>query len=177
MKTLSICLFATALTISTLAQTSTNAPEAAGTKKMASPIATLQVSAATISKPFVVTNDAVSQPEETDMKSAGKAVFNFSVTNAGDYIIRAMVNAPEESANSFYINVDVQPEDPMGIWDMEVTEGFQERTVSWRGSNGSAESDEFNPKVFKLSAGEHKLIILGREPGTLLKSISVRPVQ
>lgn len=173
MKALPIFLLAVALAVSSSAQTSTNSAPDTSTKKVAAPIATLQVSAATVSKPFVVTNDAVSQPDETDMKSAGKAVFSFSVTNAGNYIIRAMVNAPEESANSFYVNVDAQPEDPMGIWDMEVTEGFQERTVSWRGNNGSPESDEFSPKVFKLSAGDHKLIIVGREPGTLLKSVSI----
>ena len=59
------------------------------------------------------------------------------------------------------------------IWDMEVTKGFEERIVSWRG-NGDSSSDEFTPKVFKLTAGEHKLMIVGREP-TFLKSVSIRP--
>jgi hypothetical protein len=54
-----------------------------------------------------------------------------------------------------------------------VTSGFEERTVSWRGK-GTAESDEIVPKRFNLSAGAHKLIIVGREPAQL-KSISIRP--
>src|SRR5512142_1213978 len=101
MKTIPIFLVASALTLSARAQTATNAaPGASSTNKMAAAIATLPVSAATVSKPFVVTNGAVSQLDETEMKAAGKAVFAFSVTNAGNYIVRALVNAPEESANS-----------------------------------------------------------------------------
>ena len=40
--------------------------------------------------------------------------------------------------------------------------------------NGDASSDEFAPKRFKLSAGAHKLILVGREPSEL-KSISIHP--
>ena len=36
------------------------------------------------------------------------------------------------------------------IWDIELTNGFEERVVNWRGT-GEAGSDEFNPKVFKLT--------------------------
>ena len=60
----------------------------------------------------------------------------------------------------------------MMIWDIDPTEGFEERAVSWRG-NGDASSDEFAPKRFHLTAGAHKLIVVGREPA-LLKSISIR---
>jgi hypothetical protein len=70
------------------------------------------------------------------------------------------------------VNVDTQPEDPVMIWDIEPTNGFEERIVSWRG-NGDASSDEFAPKHFNLSAGAHKLFIVGREPAQL-KSISIR---
>jgi hypothetical protein len=59
------------------------------------------------------------------------------------------------------------------IWDIDVTNGFEERIVSWRGK-GDVDNDEFKPMVFKLTAGEHKLIIVGREP-TQLKSVSIRP--
>ena len=42
------------------------------------------------------------------------------------------------------------------------------------GGNGDAGSDEFNPKVFPLKAGAHKLHLVGREPARL-KSVSIRP--
>jgi hypothetical protein len=69
--------------------------------------------------------------------------------------------------------VDAQPTDPDMIWDYEVTNGFEQRAVNWRG-NGDQDSDQFSPKKFHLEAGAHKLIIVGREPGQL-KSISIYP--
>ena len=59
------------------------------------------------------------------------------------------------------------------IWDLEVTKGFVERIVSWRG-NGDSGSDEFRPNRFNLSVCVHQLIIVGREPAQL-KSVSIRP--
>jgi len=125
-----------------------------------------------ITAPFVLPNGILSQPEQTDVAEGGKAIYNFTITNAGNYLILGMVNAEEESMNSFFVNVDTQPDDLM-IWDIDLTKGFEERTVNWRG-NGAADSGEFVPKRFKLSAGAHKLIIVGREPAQL-KSISIRP--
>ncbi|HEU5396555.1 MAG TPA: hypothetical protein VFV81_05255, partial [Verrucomicrobiae bacterium] len=60
---------------------------------------------------------------------------------------------------------------PLMIWDIDVTSGFEERTVAWRG-NGDANNDEISPKKFALAAGPHQLIIIGREP-TELKSVSL----
>ena len=132
-------------------------------------------SAAVLSAPLVLTNDyfylASSQAEVAD---GGKAVFNFSITSAGNYLIETLVNAPDESSNSFYLNIDAPPTDPDMIWDIEVTSGFMKRTVNWRGS-GSDSSDEFAPKRFKLAPGAHTLVIVGREPGVQLKSLTIRP--
>jgi hypothetical protein len=134
----------------------------------------ISVSAAKVTGPFVMTNGTISQMLQRDINESGKAVFSFSVTNAGDYLVKAQVKAPEEDANSFFLNIDAQPEDPTMIWDVEVTTGWETRTVNWRG-NGAAESDEFIPKVFHLAAGEHKLIVIAREPGAELKSVSIVP--
>jgi hypothetical protein len=101
-------------------------------------------------------------------------VFNFSVTNAGNYQIETVVCAPDESSNSFFVNIDAAPVDPDMIWDIPVTSGFETRVISWRG-NGDSSTDQFTPKVFKLEAGAHTLFFVGREPGTLLKTLSIRP--
>lgn len=142
------------------------------TNKVSQPGVTFLASAGVITAPFVLTNGIISQPEQTEVAEGGKAIFNFTLTNAGNYLITGLVNAVDESSNSFFVNVDAQPDDLM-IWDIDVTTGFEERTVNWRG-NGGADSGEFVPKHFKLAAGAHKLIIVGREP-TQLKSISIRP--
>jgi hypothetical protein len=147
------------------------APSAAASDPAAS--ATIPASAAVVTAPLVLKDGAISQPQQTELPDGGKATFNFTVPKAGNYVIHAEVNAPGEDANSFFVNIDAPPEDPLMIWDFDVTAGFEDRIVSWRGK-GEPESDEFKPKVFKLSAGAHKLFIVGREPAQL-KSVSVRP--
>jgi hypothetical protein len=174
MKTSFVLLLAGTLTVPSLTHgAATNAAPPSATNQ-ATPIAiTLPVSAAMVSAPLVLTNGSLSQPETTELAGGGKAVFSFTIINAGNYVIQAMVDAPAEDSNSFYVNVDAPPEDPAMIWDVDMTSGFEERTVSWRGK-GTAESDEIVPKRFNLSAGAHKLIIVGREPAQL-KSVTVRP--
>lgn len=176
MKTALPFLLACGLSLSAFAQEAkTNAapaPAAAATNQPL-PVAVLPVSAATVTAPLVLTNGILSQPDMTGVEDGGKAVFTFAVTNEGDYTITGQVNAPDDSSNSFYINLDAQPEDPTMIWDVEVTDGFETRTVNWRGS-GESGSGEFSPKKFHLTAGNHKIILIGREP-TELKSLSVCP--
>jgi hypothetical protein len=173
MKSISSILLAGALAIPTLAQTATTNSASATAVTTAAPVAVIPASAGTVTAPLVLTNGIISQPEQTELDAGGKAIFQFSITNEGDYIFTAMINAPDEASNSFFVNVDANPEDPLMIWDMDVTTGFEERTVSWRG-NGDANNDEISPKKFHLTAGAHKLIIVGREP-TQLKSISIKP--
>jgi hypothetical protein len=170
MKTLSLPLLL--CTLAALAF----AAEAA--KKETSPSATeakaaeIPATQAKITSPMVLHEGAISQAERTELEG-GKAVFEFTVPKDGDYVIHAMVNAADDDSNSFFLNVDAPPEELM-IWDVdEFTKGFEERVVNWRGT-GVSGSAEFSPKVFKLTAGAHKLHLVGREP-TLLKSISVRP--
>lgn len=174
MKTFPLVLLVVALALPSFGEEAkTNVVTSAipATNMIASSILTLPVSAAVVSAPFVLTNGILSQLEQTEVAEGGKAVFSFTLTNAGTYLIVGLANAAEESMNSFFVNMDAQPDDVM-IWDIDLTTGFEERTVNWRG-NGSSESGEFVPKRFKLTAGEHKLTIVGREP-TQLKSISIR---
>jgi hypothetical protein len=167
MKAFSPILLVCALAIHALAQDTKSTTNAVTQSAL-----TLPVSAAVLSAPLVLTNGYISQPELTDIAGGGKAVYNFTITNAGQYVIQAVANAADDSSNSFYVNVDAQPEDPTMIWDIEVTNGFEERTVNWRGT-GESGTGEFVPKRFNLSAGAHQLIIVGREPAEL-KGISIR---
>jgi hypothetical protein len=173
MKTLLSLPVTLALAVTSLAQDAKpkTTTDSGSTNK--APAINLAVSAATVSAPFVLTNGMISQPERTDLPDGGKAVFTVSIPKAGNYLIKGMVNAADEESNSFYVNFDKEPEDPMMIWDIEVTSGFEERTVNWRG-NGDSASGEFLSKKFNLTAGDHKLIIMGREPAQL-KSISIAP--
>ena len=134
-----------------------------------------------ISAPFYATNNTVLQPAYTTLAAGGQAVYTFNVSTAGNYVVSALVNAPSTDNNSFFVNMDGQPTDPTMIWDVPVTTGFVSQTVSWRG-NGTASSTspsgltaQFAPKVFRLSAGTHQLIIRGREGLTQLGTITIAP--
>ena len=139
-------------------------------------VAELTASAATLTAPLVLTNNFIILTNDAmadDATNGGKAVFTFTLTNAGDYVIEALAHAVDDNSNSYFVNVDAMPADDM-VWDVVVADGFEKHLVSWRGS-GDAATPEFAPKVFKLEAGKHQLILTGREPGTELKSIAVCP--
>ncbi|HEX2853100.1 MAG TPA: hypothetical protein VHO24_07675 [Opitutaceae bacterium] len=176
MKKILTLLSCSALAILAFAENAAPKPAPADAAKKDSAAAPMiPASKAQVTAPLALKDDAISQPAQTELADGGKAVFTISVPKDGNYVIHAVVNAPSEDANSFFLNIDAKPEDPLMIWDIDVTTGFEERVVSWRG-NGDASSDEFSPKVFKLTAGEHKVNIVGREPA-FLKSISVRPAK
>jgi hypothetical protein len=76
--------------------------------------------------------------------------------------VKARVNAPDDGSDSFFVNIDNDPNNTM-VWDIPITKGFETRTLSWRGSDGA--------KTFSLSEGEHKLVLRGREAYTKIDKI------
>ena len=140
------------------------------------PALSWESTAGVVQSPFVANSTYISQPLETLNPSAGgQATYDFEITDPGDYIISADVNAPSNGANSFYVNIDSQPTAPTMIWDTPITAGFANATVSWRG-NGSDGNNQFSPKIFSLSAGVHRLIIRGREANVQLGRITISPL-
>jgi len=140
------------------------------------PVAVVEAESGTINPPFTVTGGAIAQAAETDLAGGGRAVYAFSLASPGDYTVRAWVNAPTTSANSFFVNVDGEPTDPYMVWDvLPLTSGFEARAISWRG-NGTFDSNEFNPRVFTLASGAHTLVVIGREAGVALDRFEILPV-
>lgn len=176
MNNFSVLLLAGVLTLPIFAQDAAKPASPSAPVNSTPPAAPiiLVASKAVVTAPLVSKDGALSQPQQTELADGGKATFQFSVSKAGTYEIYGDVNASAEDANSFYLNIDAPPEDPAMIWDIDVTSGFQERVVSWRGK-GDVDSDEFKPKRFSLTAGTHKLFLVGREPAEL-RSLSIRLV-
>jgi hypothetical protein len=140
-----------------------------------SPGQSFPASAAVVTAPLILTNDYIYLPgDEAEVTNGGSAVFTFTIATPGNYVVETLVNAPADNSNSFFANIDDQPTDPDMIWDIDVTMGFEKRLLSWRG-NGDSATDQFSPKRFTLAPGTHKLIIIGREADTQLKSVLVRP--
>jgi hypothetical protein len=134
----------------------------------------LPATSGVITPPFISISNYIYQTNETVLANGGRAVYDFTITNAGTYVIETVVNAAHEGANSFFLNIDAEPQDPYMVWDIPVTTGFEPRVVGWRG-NGTWDNDEFVPKVFNLSPGSHQLILRGREANTRLQSLTVLP--
>lgn len=136
---------------------------------------TLGASSGTITAPFVIGDEVIYQTLYTATPAeGGRAAYTFTLSTAGDYVVSALVNAPDESANSFFVNINAEPTDPAMIWDIPLTSGLAERTVSWRG-NGTFDSAQYVPKVFTLASGTHTLIVRGREANTQLGTITITP--
>lgn len=149
--------------------------QGASSTSVSSPGGGLSFSAASgvISAPFVVSNGSVSQAITTGITGGGRAVYTFTTSNAGNYVVQAGINAPSLIENSFYLNIDADPLDETMAWDiLPPTSGFETRLVSWRGA-GTPDNDLISPKVFTLSQGQHQLVVLGREANTQLSSISL----
>ena len=125
-----------------------------------------------ITAPFTLTGNYISQAISTEVTNGGRAVYSFTLTNSGTYVIKAKVNAPNNQSNSFYISVDAEPQEPSVIWDIPVTTGFNERFVLCRGIE-PPKIGRFVPQVFNLSNGDHQLIIVGKTADTKLAQISV----
>jgi hypothetical protein len=142
---------------------------------------TIAATSGTISAPFVISGTAISQPAYTTLAASGQAVYTFTIATTGNYVVSALVNVPSQDSNSFWVNVDAQPTDPTMIWDVPLTTGFASQTVSWRGNgtvsttSSSGLTAQFAPKVFRLSAGTHQLIVRGREGGAQLGTITIAP--
>lgn len=126
----------------------------------------------TITAPFVSGGGYIYQPSETTLAASGRAAYSFVLTNAGSYVVQAVANAPGDAANSVFINIDAEPQDPYMVWDMPITTGFTGLLAAWRG-NGTFDKNQFVPKVFSLAAGTHQLIIRGREAGVQIQTLSI----
>jgi hypothetical protein len=132
-----------------------------------------EASSGLITQPFIVTNGYICQFSTSDgVTNSGRAAYTFKITNPGRYVVRALVNAPENNQNSFRVNADNEPRDESMIWDIPLTDGFEERFVSGRGGRASAK-EEISPRFFDFARGTHQLIIRGRDAGTQLMRVAI----
>jgi hypothetical protein len=131
--------------------------------------------------PFILTNDYITQRIDTDATNGGRAMFYFTITNDGNYVIQANINAPN-AGDSFWVVINSNtppkstqlPEGTDAIWDIiPGTTSFQQAIVSLRGS-GTATNDQFTPAIFHLTPGTtNQLLIVGRSKNVGLQSITL----
>ncbi|MBI1178618.1 hypothetical protein GC207_14390 [bacterium] len=122
----------------------------------------VEAETAVVTQPFVIAGGMVYQSIESGVTDGGQLSLQLNVPVAGDYAVAAWLDAPSDFENSLFFNFDSQPSDPFMVWDIPITTGAELRLGSWRGS-GTFDQAEYAPKFFSLSAGQHQLIIRGRE--------------
>jgi hypothetical protein len=106
------------------------------------------------------------------------AVAGFILTGSTTNLtIQINVNAPDDSANSVYVNIDNAPAEPANVADIiPFTSGFQDRNINQRGT-GSFDAPQYTNYGWTLSAGLHKVTVQNREASVLLKSLLVNSAQ
>lgn len=123
-----------------------------------------------ITCPFAISNNAISQAVQTTIPTScpmpapspfagGRAEFNFTVPAAGTYYVQGKVGFLSDDANSFYINIDAEPDACMQFTSNVFTApGSRE----YRPVTGPSPSS--GPRPFLITTtGTHKLILVGRE--------------
>ncbi len=132
----------------------------------------LEADGGVVTPPFCITNKCLYQAVDSGFTNGGRAVYTFTITNAGDYAILAEVNSPTGTTNAFCVNIDEEPQQPGMIWDMPATSRFTEKAVMWRVSGGPGTSKP-TAKYFHLTPGRHQLIIRGISAGFQLRSFRI----
>jgi hypothetical protein len=133
-----------------------------------------QAEAGAIDAPYAAEGGLVSQSVVTTAPGEGGRIrWRVTIPEAGEYIVKALVRALDNGADSMFIEFDAEP-NASSMWCViPLTMGVEERTANWLGSGGAA--PEFDPKIWTLSAGEHTLYIRGREAGCALDTIMITP--
>ena len=125
-----------------------------------------------VDPPFVIENNLfIVQRTFTDPNNplaGGGAYWDFLVPSEGDYVIRGKVGMYDDGSNSFYLQVDGQPDTTMQFTSQQFTTGRQYRYVTWPAPYSS-------PHLFHLTAGVHRLYLRNREFDTELEEWIVEP--
>ncbi len=119
---------------------------------------------------------------KTSVGESGTATYTFTAT-AGTYRLKARTFAASAAQDSLHFVIDSDSSD---VWDFnpgEVPANYgvwKEVYLNKRGS-GSAQSPEFVPYTFSLSAGNHTIVFSGREVNSYLdywylESASTMPI-
>jgi len=95
----------------------------------------------------------------------GHASFDFSLEQPGTYGLQALVLAPTQDDNSFWVRIDDRP----WIQWTSITP-----SDAWQWSDVRDAGDGHSSVEVDLSAGKHRLVFAYREDGTMLDQVALR---
>lgn len=112
----------------------------------------------------------------TGPSTAGRAIAFFTVPTNTEVRVFTTVNAETIGDDSFFVQIDAEPADPSGVWDVTpITSGFESRPIQLRAQWTNQIPTVQLTNVWTLNSNAtHKLIILTRENGTQLRDITIQ---
>jgi hypothetical protein len=107
----------------------------------------------------------------------GAVTFRFRVPAAGKYVIWTRVMRPADGERSFYVSLDGQ-EDIFEIAAVEKPTSGKPPVEQWAkavvtGRQGGKADSKPEPRIFKLSAGDHKLVFRSGQAQSMLDWVIV----
>ena len=126
----------------------------------AQPVVNLSLDAGSVRYPFIATNGWLQAASAAATTNQAEAIYTFTLTNSGDYVLRARIDGPGVKPAFLSLNIDAEPSDPGMQWEAAPTHGVEPRFVTWRG-HLFAQPKFLRPKAFHLSAGAHRLVVQG----------------
>lgn len=99
----------------------------------------------------------------------GSVNYPLNVTATGNYTIQGLVDFPSLGANSFFLNIDAQPDSTQQFTSAFIT---FDSLFEWRPVTNSPFTSGF-PRVFSLTSGAHTLVLRGREAGARVKAFTI----
>jgi hypothetical protein len=134
-----------------------------------------------IQSPFQNTNGTLFQLiQTTNAAEGGRAIYGFELSAPAVVTVSLLVNAADQGRDSMFFDIfngveaSATTYSPTNINDIiPVTTGFEQRVGNWRGTTGTFDSPNFQPKQFSLLAGTYKLIFRGREVEAFITNATI----
>ncbi len=123
-----------------------------------------------ITYPFEIDGKTVVQARDTSIETGGRAVYTFSITNAGDYLIWAALSGKPGKSTTLKISLGARAQPSSFLWQFEPSDTIRRQPV---GSKKNARSYR-DYCVFSLPAGTHQLDVRGATEGTRIEQFIVR---
>ncbi|MBI2055893.1 MAG: alginate lyase family protein [Candidatus Sungbacteria bacterium] len=117
----------------------------------------------TANDPNASQNEFVWVPNGAGIK--GKTNFSFTISQAGTYKIWGRILAPNDTDNSFYVQIDGGS---LKQWGMSPANRWR-----WDEVSDYASGSLVDPVVFDLATGMHTLTVIQREDGTKIDKILI----
>jgi hypothetical protein len=102
--------------------------------------------------------------------NAGSASFNVNIPQDGTYVIWGRVYAPSDTADSFFVSIDWSNKDVYDVAEGKWAAAWQWTVVNGRGGGAP---NSIVARQFFLTAGQHTIIVEGREANTRLDQILI----